>query len=141
MNNNGQRAPRASSQRCLPLRDVTDRSIGDAYVAFILFCNPTIPLDTDTSDLKALFWTPPRSDGKTFDIFILFQLICKLETKEIKTWAELALELGVELPALDKGQSPQKVQQYAVRLKVCFKLCIERNTTNMNTSDGCMLCM
>jgi len=84
-----------------------------------MFCNPVIPLDADTSDLKNLFRTPPRSDGKTFNIFVLFQLICKLEAKEIKTWAELALELGVELPALDRGQSPQKVQQYAVRLKVC----------------------
>jgi hypothetical protein len=84
-----------------------------------MFCNPVIPLDADTSDLKNLFGTLPRSDGKSFNIFVLFQLICKLQTKEIKTWAELALELGVELPALDRGQSPQKVQQYAVRLKVC----------------------
>lgn len=118
--NAGQQSRRASSsQRCLPSRDVTDKTIADAYVAFIMFCNPVIPLDADTSDLKNLFGTLPRSDGKSFNIFVLFQLICKLQTKEIKTWAELALELGVELPALDRGQSPQKVQQYAVRLKVC----------------------
>jgi hypothetical protein len=53
-----------------------------------------------------------------FSTFTLFELIQKLELKEIKTWAQLAIVLGVEPPALDKGQSAQKVQQYAVRLKV-----------------------
>jgi hypothetical protein len=48
----------------------------------------------------------------------LFQLIGKLEQKEIKTWAQLALDLGVEAPSAEKGHSAQKVQQYAVRLKV-----------------------
>jgi hypothetical protein len=48
----------------------------------------------------------------------LFELIQKLERKELKTWAMVALELGVEPPALEKGQSAQKVQQYAVRVKV-----------------------
>lgn len=107
----------STSHTDLPARDVTAETIADAYVDFILYCNPKIPIGTDTADLKALFQTPPKSDGKSFSIYILYTLICKLEAKEIKTWAELALELGVELPALDKGQSPQKVQQYAVRLK------------------------
>ncbi len=119
-NFNGQApAPRRNpAPATLPSRDVTDNSIADAYAAFILYCNPAVPSDTDSIDLKTLFRTSPKSDGKSFSIFILYQLICKLEAKEIKTWAELALELGVELPVLEKGQSPQKVQQYAVRLKV-----------------------
>lgn len=114
-----------SSLATLPPRDVTAETIADAYVDFILYCNPKIPVETDSTDLKNLFQSPPKSDGKSFSIYILFTLICKLEAKEIKTWAELALELGVEQPALDKGQSPQKVQQYAVRLKVSDTICIQ----------------
>lgn len=104
--------------RGLPSRDVSDGTFDDAYVEFIMYCNPTIPLDTDTAELKRIFRAPPKSDGKNFNTFTLFELIRKLELKEIKTWAQLALDLGVEPPALDKGQSAQKVQQYAVRLKV-----------------------
>ena len=104
--------------RLLPSYDVSDDTFDDAYVAFIFYCNPTIPLDTDTSELRRAFRSPPKSDGKNFSTFTLFELIRKLEMKEIKTWAQLAIDLGVEPPAVDKGQSAQKVQQYAVRLKV-----------------------
>ncbi|KAH7370579.1 ARS binding protein-like protein Abp2 [Rhexocercosporidium sp. MPI-PUGE-AT-0058] len=103
--------------RNLPSRDVSDESFDDAYLDFIMYCNPSIPLDTDATELKRIFRAPPKSDGKNFNTFTLFELIRKLELKEIKTWAQLALDLGVEPPALDKGQSAQKVQQYAVRLK------------------------
>ncbi|OIW24105.1 hypothetical protein CONLIGDRAFT_686309 [Coniochaeta ligniaria NRRL 30616] len=45
------------------------------------------------------------------------ELARQLETKEVKTWAELALKLGVDPPDQDRGQSSQKIQQYAVHLK------------------------
>jgi len=108
--------------RSLPSRTVTDHTFDDAYSGFILYCNPTIPLDTDTTELKKIFRAPPKSDGKNFSTFTLFELIRKLESKEIKTWAQLALDLGVEAPDLEKGQSAQKVQQFAVRLKVSSKI-------------------
>ncbi|KAH8820495.1 ARS binding protein-like protein Abp2 [Xylogone sp. PMI_703] len=106
-----------TQRRSLPSRDVTDETIDDAYVTFIFYCNQTIPMDADTTELRKTFRSPPRSDGKLFNTFTLFELIRKLELKEIKTWAQLAIDLGVEPPAYDKGQSAQKVQQYAVRLK------------------------
>lgn len=105
-------------ERRLPDREVTDETIDDAFVEFIMYCNPAVASDTDTAELRKLFRAPPKSDGNLFNIFTLFELIRKLELKEIKTWAQLAIILGVEPPALDKGQSSQKVQQYAVRLKV-----------------------
>lgn len=104
--------------RSLPSQNVTDENFDDAYVSFIFYCNPSILSDTDTLELKKAFRSPPKSDGKNFSTFILFELIRKLELKEIKTWAQLAIDLGVEPPAIEKGQSAQKVQQYAVRLKV-----------------------
>jgi hypothetical protein len=110
--------PARQHLRTLPSRDVTDQNFDDAYVAFIMYCNPSVTSDTDTSELKKIFRAPPKSDGKSFSTFTLFELIRKLENKELKTWAQLAIDLGVEPPALDKGQSAQKVQQYAVRLKV-----------------------
>lgn len=103
--------------RSLPSRDVSEDSIDETYAAFILYCNPIFPLSTDTTELKKIFRQPPKSDGKSFSIWHLFELVKRYEEKEIKTWVELALELGVEKPALDKGQSTQKVQQYSVRLK------------------------
>jgi hypothetical protein len=111
--------PPTPTSRGLPSRDVTDHTFDDAYVSFILHCNPSIPPDTDTVELKKTFRAPPKSDGKSFSTYTLFELIGKLERKELKTWAQLAIELGVEAPVLEKGQSAQKVQQYAVRLKVC----------------------
>jgi ARS binding protein 2 len=107
------------TDRSLPSRDITDDTIADTYATFILYCNPSFPLSTDTNELKRAFRTPPKSEGKSFSIYTLYDLIRRLDAKEIKTWTELALELGVERPDVEKGQSTQKVQQYTVRLKVC----------------------
>lgn len=112
------RAMSHPDDRQLPPRDVTQESIEEAYVSFIMCCNPSVPLSTDSAELRRGFNSPPKSDGKTFQTFTLFELIRKLDMKELKTWAQLAIELGVEPPVLEKGQSAQKVQQYAVRLKV-----------------------
>lgn len=106
------------SDRSLPSRDVSDETLDDAYAAFVLYCNPKYPASSDTSDLTKLFRTPPKSDGKSFSTWALFELIRKLDSKEIPTWTRLALDLGVEPPDIEKGQSTQKVQQYSVRLKV-----------------------
>ncbi|KAJ5194264.1 hypothetical protein N7472_006730 [Penicillium cf. griseofulvum] len=104
--------------RVLPSRDITDETIDDAYVSFILYCNPNVPSSVDTSDLRKTFRCLPRSDGKSFNIFTLFGLIRRrLQNEELKTWIQLAIELGVEPPCLEKKQSTQKVQQYTVRLK------------------------
>lgn len=103
--------------RDLPNRSVTLESISEAYAAFILYCNPSYPVDVDTAALKSAFKSLPKSDGKDFDIYQLFELISKLDRKVIKTWNQLALDLGVEAPDVSKGQSSQKVQQYTVRLK------------------------
>lgn len=113
--------PRSPSARpMLPPRNVTSATFEETYVQFILYCNPAVPPDTDTAALRDAFQTPPKSGGKTFNTFHLFELIKQLEAKELKTWAELALKLGVEPPDQDKGQSSQKIQQYAVRLKVSW---------------------
>ncbi|KAL8762337.1 MAG: hypothetical protein Q9184_001644 [Pyrenodesmia sp. 2 TL-2023] len=106
-----------SPDRALPSIEIADQSIDQAYVDFILYCNPAVPADTDPTELKKGFRAPPMSDGKKFNPFTLYGLIAKLESKEIKTWAQLVVELGVELPDPTKNQSAQKVQQYAVRLK------------------------
>ena len=108
----------SSTERSLPSRQVDENSIDDAYAQYILYCNPTIPLDVDTTELKKGFRAPPKSDAKTFSPFTLYTLVSQLENKEIKTWTELVLKLGVEPPDATKNQSTQKVQQYAVRLKV-----------------------
>ena len=105
--------------RALPTVEITDQSIDDAYVNFILYCNPYVPDDINTSELRKGFRSPPMGDGKRFSPFILFNLISRLERKEIKTWTQLVVELGVERPDLAKNQSTQKIQQYAARLKVC----------------------
>ncbi|KAB5585434.1 ARS binding protein 2-domain-containing protein [Coniochaeta sp. 2T2.1] len=111
-------APRSPAVRQMPPdRNVTRESFEDTYVRFIFYCNPAVPQHTDTATLREAFQTPPKSGGKSFDTFLLFELIKQLESKELKTWAELALKLGVEPPDQDKGQSSQKIQQYAVRLK------------------------
>ncbi|KAF9886620.1 hypothetical protein FE257_011260 [Aspergillus nanangensis] len=116
-----QRPPRESidqtETRSLPSRDISDDTIDDAYVMFIFYCNPNVPLSADTSELRKTFRCPPRSDGKSFSIFTLWELIRKLDSKELKTWHALAIELGVEPPVIEQKQSTQKVQQYAVRLK------------------------
>ncbi|KAF1938852.1 hypothetical protein EJ02DRAFT_457527 [Clathrospora elynae] len=103
------------NDRSTPPRDVADDTIDDAYAAFILYCNPNFPVSIDTSELVKLFRTPPKSDGNAFSTWALFELIRKFDAKEIKTWTQLALDLGVKPP--DDNQSTQKVQQYSVRLK------------------------
>jgi hypothetical protein len=110
--------PHVPGDRSLPSRDVSDKNFDDAYVAFIMYCNPGVDLATDSVELRKVFRSPPRSDGKTFNTFTLFELIRKLDQKELKTWTQLAITLGVEMPVIEKHQSTQKVQQYAVRLKV-----------------------
>ncbi|KAK9471424.1 ARS binding protein 2-domain-containing protein [Dipodascopsis tothii] len=100
--------------RVLPDRAVGRDSLEDRYVQFVEYCNPSLPLGLDSSELRRLFRSVPRSDGHSFDIFHLYELICKFESGTIKTWTRLALELGVERTP---EQSAQKVQQYAVRLK------------------------
>lgn len=112
--------------RTLPPRDIANETIDNAYIAFIFYCNPTVPLSANTYELRRAFRCPPRSDGKNFSIYTLWELIRKLDNKELKTWIQLSIELGVEPPSLEKKQSTQKVQQYAVRLKVRwlqFSLC------------------
>jgi ARS binding protein 2 len=108
------------NDRHLPSIEVTDENLDDAYVQFILYCNPTVPLSTDSAELRRGFRQPPKSDGKTFNTYVLLELLRKFDNKEIKTWGQLAMDLGVEPPNLEKNQSVQKVQQYAVRLKVSF---------------------
>ena len=104
--------------RALPSPDVDSSSIDDAYAQFIFYCNPSIPISTDAGDLRRGFRSMPKTDGNQFDTFTLFGLIKKLEAREIETWSQLVTELGVEPPDTAKNQSAQKVQQFAVRLKV-----------------------
>ncbi|KAJ5143899.1 uncharacterized protein N7515_002686 [Penicillium bovifimosum] len=107
-----------AESRVLPSRDITEETIDDAYVAFILYCNPNVPSSVDTSELRKTFRCLPRSDGKSFNIFTLYGLVRRrLLNEELKTWIQLAIELGVEPPCFEKRQSAQKVQQYTVRLK------------------------
>lgn len=110
----------------LPARNVTAETIEDAFVQFILACNPGVPIEADTAGLRESFRSPPKSGGKSFETWVLFDLIAQFQSKEIKTWGELALRLGVEPPDQDKGQSSQKIQQYAVRLKVNFPVAARR---------------
>ena len=105
-------------KRELPSNQISQESVDDNYVQFIFYCNPNIPLSTDTTELRRGFRSPPKTDGKVFDTFALFGLIKRLEAKEIETWAQLVIEYGVEPPDPTKNQSAQKVQQFAVRLKV-----------------------
>ena len=105
-------------QRRLPSLNVTEQNIDESYAQFILYCNPSIPLTVDTTELKRGFQSPPRTDGKMFETFKLLGLIRRLDSQELETWAALVLELGVEPPDPAKEQSTQKVQQFAVRLKV-----------------------
>lgn len=108
----------APDDRALPAQDVSDDTIDNAFASFVLYCNPSFALSTDTTELVKLFRTPPKSDGNAFSTWTLFELIRKFSTGDIKTWTQLALDLGVTPPDTDKGQSTQKVQQYSVRLKV-----------------------
>ncbi|ETS05196.1 hypothetical protein M419DRAFT_71185 [Trichoderma reesei RUT C-30] len=110
--------PRPLATRpALPDRNVTPDTIEDAYVRFIFYCNPALPLDADTDSLREAFANPPRSGGKSFSPFLIFDLVQRFYRKEIKTWTELTTRLGVEPPDLSKDESAQKVAQYGVRLK------------------------
>lgn len=104
----------------LPDRNVTAHTIEDAYVQFIFHCNPALPPDADTKTLREAFVNPPRSGGKSFSPFVIFELVRRFYRKEIKTWTELTTTLGVEPPDLAKDESVQKIAQYGVRLKVCL---------------------
>lgn len=104
--------------RVLPYRDVTSSSIEDAYIQFIVYCNPALPMKADVASLRESFRNPPRSGGKAFDPFVIFQLVRQFYNKEIRTWAELTIKLGVEPPDPTKEESTQKIAQYGVRLKV-----------------------
>ena len=110
------------SKRTLPPTDVTDENLDERYVQFILYCNPSISDAVDTTELRVGLRSPPRSDGKNYSPFVIFRLISRLEAKDIKSWTSLVVEMGVELPDASKNQSTQKVQQYAVRLKVGYVL-------------------
>nr|OQO31255.1 hypothetical protein B0A51_01006 [Rachicladosporium sp. CCFEE 5018] len=103
--------------RSLPSQDVIEDNLATTYVHFILYCNPQFPLDVDTSQLTTNFNTPPKSDGKDFSTFRLWQLVKQLDAKEIASWNQLAQDLGVEPPDTAKGQSVQKIAQYTVRCK------------------------
>lgn len=103
--------------RSLPARNIARGSVEDAYVQFIMYANPNISQFADSTELRRTFRCPPRSDSKSFDTYTLWELVRLLEEKELKTWSELAIRLGVELPSAEKGQSSQKVQQYSARLK------------------------
>jgi hypothetical protein len=112
-------APSFTARRALPDRSVSEQSVEDAYVDFILFCNPAVPLDADTASLREAFRNPPRSGGKSFCTFAIYDLVRKFYNSEIRTWTELTTKLGVEPPDPNKEESAQKVAQYGVRLKVC----------------------
>ncbi|KAF4334475.1 ars binding 2 [Fusarium beomiforme] len=101
----------------LPDRSVSENTVEDAYVDFILFCNPAVPLSTDTTSLREAFRNPPRSGGKSFSTFAIYGLVRKFYNSEIRTWTELTTKLGVEPPDPSKEESAQKVAQYGVRLK------------------------
>jgi len=86
MPNGFQTSQSVSNVRHLPSKDVNDHSIDNAYVQFILYCNPYIATDVDTAELRRGFRAPPKSDGKSFSPFVLFGLLTRLEKKDIKTW-------------------------------------------------------
>ncbi|KAK7415813.1 hypothetical protein QQX98_005595 [Neonectria punicea] len=109
--------PEFSVRPTLPDRNVTVDTIEDAYVRFIFYCNPALSLASETSSLREAFRSPPRSGGKSFNTFAVFELVCKFYNKEIRTWTELTTKLGVEPPDPSKDESAQKIAQYGVRLK------------------------
>ena len=98
--------------------DLTPSSLEDAYIRFILHCNPAVPLSSDIESLREAFRYPPRSGGKAFEPLKVYELVRQFYDKDIKTWTELATKLGVEPPDPSKDESSQKVAQYGVRLKV-----------------------
>ncbi|KAI5462239.1 ARS binding protein 2-domain-containing protein [Mariannaea sp. PMI_226] len=109
--------PDALTRSTLPDRNVTADSIEDAYVHFIFYCNPALPLSSETASLREAFRNPPRSGGKCFSTFVVYELVRQFYDKEIRTWTELTTKLGVEPPDPTKDESAQKIAQYGVRLK------------------------
>ncbi|KAI9158400.1 ARS-binding protein [Paramyrothecium foliicola] len=101
----------------LPDRNVTEANIEDAFVRFIFYCNPALPLYPDTQALREAFRNPPRSGGRIFSPYRVYELVKEFYQKDIKTWTELTIKLGVEPPDPAKDESTQKVAQYGVRLK------------------------
>lgn len=104
-------------QLTLPDADVTRDTITAAYLQFMFYCNPALPADCDTVSLEEAFCNPPRSGGKLFETFTIYNLVCKFYNKDIKTWSELITLLGVDPPDMAKDESAQKIAQYGVRLK------------------------
>lgn len=102
----------------LPDRNVTASTIEDSYVNFILYCNPALPQDSDTEALREAFRNPPKSAGKSFETFAIFELVKQFHSQEIPSWTQLTIKLGVEPPDPNQGGSSQKLTQYGVRLKV-----------------------
>ena len=109
----------SSPPRDLPSKNrLAADNFEDAYVQFIFYCNPALSTSLSTTELRRGFNAVPRADGKSFEIFALFRLVERFERGEVGTWNALVVELGVERPDTEKGQSTQKLGQYAVRLKV-----------------------
>ncbi|QDS76965.1 hypothetical protein FKW77_005452 [Venturia effusa] len=109
--------------RSLPDRNVTEDNITDAYIAFILYCNPCFPLSVDTSKLKEKFNETPASEGMRPNIFKLYELVKRHEAKEegYEHWTQIVQLLGVKAADTEKKQSHQRVSQYGVRLKRWLK--------------------
>ncbi|UNI20177.1 hypothetical protein JDV02_006293 [Purpureocillium takamizusanense] len=106
-----------TSRPDLPDRNVTVDTIEDAYVRFIFYCNPAVRLSVDTDTLREAFRNPPKSGGKAFHPFAIYELVRRFYAHEIRTWTDLTIMLGVEPPDITKDESSQKVSQYGVRLK------------------------
>lgn len=101
----------------LPDRNVTEETLEDAYIEFIWHCNPALPPESDKNSLRDAFRNPPRSGGQVFSTWTILELVRKFYGKEIKTWTELTVKLGVQPPVPGKEESAQKIAQYGVRLK------------------------
>lgn len=114
--------PRGEVPAGLPDRDVTPATLEDAFVRFIFHCNPAAHRGSDTNVLREAFRAPPRNAGRSFDPAVIYDLVKKFYAKEIKTWTELTIALGVTPPDLSKDESSQKLTQYGVRLKVYISL-------------------
>lgn len=108
---------RTVKKRSLPARSITESTVDESYVQFIFYCNPGVPVATNTNELRRAFRAIPRTEGKSFDIYALWLLVQKLYRGDLRSWTQLVQELGVAPPS--KDDSPQKVAQYVSRLKVC----------------------
>ena len=104
--------------RVLPNKNVNPDTFEDAYISFILYCNPALPSDCDIDSLRQAFAVPPRSQGKDFSPWLVFDKVKMFYDKEIPSWTEMVIQLGVEPPDPSKDESAQKLTQYGVRLKV-----------------------